>query len=113
MLMLARVIRTIAMLVAAVIVAGILLVVLGANESNGIVSAVLDATRWLVGPFKSLFELDSVKAQTAVNWGIAAAVYAVIGALIAGLIARVAIAGRERRRDRRGFGFGRRRRPVA
>jgi hypothetical protein len=113
MLMLARVIRTVSMLVAAVIVAGILLVVFGANESNAIVSAVLDATRWLVGPFKNLFELENAKVQTAVNWGIAAAVYSAVGTLIAGLIARAAIAGRERRRDRRGFGFGRRRRPVA
>ena len=113
MLLLARIIRTVAMLVAAVIVAGILLVVLGANDSNAIVSAVLDAARWLVGPFKGLFELDSVKTQTAVNWGIAAAVYAFVGSLIASLIARAAIAGRERRRDRRGFGGFGRRRPIS
>ena len=109
MLLLARIIRTVAMVVAGVIVAGILLYVLGANQSNGIVSAIMDAGRWLVGPFKSLFELDSSKAQLAVNWGIAAAVYAFVGSLIASLLARAALAGRERRR--RGFGF--RRRPVA
>jgi hypothetical protein len=111
MLFLARIVRTIAMIVAGIIVAGILLYVLGANQSNGIVSVVMDAGRWLVGPFKSLFELDSSKAQIAVNWGIAAALYAIAGSLIASLIARAALAGRERRGERRGFGF--RRRPAA
>ena len=42
MLLLARIVRTITMIVVAVIVAGILLYVLGANQSNGIVSAVMD-----------------------------------------------------------------------
>jgi hypothetical protein len=97
--------------VAAVIVAGILLFVLGANQSNDIVSAVMDAGRWLVGPFKDLFSMDNAKWELAVNWGIAAAVYAFVGSLIARLIARAAIAGRERRRTRRGWGW--RRRPVA
>ena len=110
MLFLARIIRTVAMLVAAVIVAGILLYVLGANQSNGVVSAVMDAGRWLVGPFKSLFTLDDAKAQLAVNWGIAAAVYALVGSLIASLIARAALAGREHGRH---GGSRFRRRPVA
>jgi hypothetical protein len=110
MLLLARIIRTVAMLVAGVIVAGILLFVLGANQSNEIVSAVMDAGRWLVGPFDGLFTMDSAKWELAVNWGIAAAVYAFVGSLIARLIAQAAIAGRERRRERWGFG---RRRPLA
>jgi hypothetical protein len=114
MLFLARIIRTVAMLVAAVIVAGILLFVLGANQSNEIVSAVMDAGRWLVGPFDGLFSIENAKTELAVNWGIAAAVYAFVGSLIARLLAHAALAGRERRmarRDRR-WGFGRRR-PVA
>ena len=111
MLFLARIVRTVAMLVAAVIVAGILLFVLGANQSNDIVSAVMDAGRWLVGPFDNLFSMDSAKWELAVNWGIAAAVYAIVGSLIARLIASAALAGRERR-HRRGWGFHRRR-PVA
>jgi hypothetical protein len=111
MLFLARIVRTAAMLVAGLIVAGILLFVLGANQSNDIVSAVMDAGRWLVGPFDGMFSLDSAKWELAVNWGIAAALYAIAGSLIARLIAGAAIAGRERRRERR-WGFGRRR-PVA
>ena len=104
MLMLARVVRTIAMVVAAVIVAGILLFVLGANQDNGIVSAVMDAGRWLVGPFDGIFTMDNAKTELAVNWGIAAAVYAIVGSLIARLLAR-ASAGTGRRRR---WGFGRR-----
>jgi hypothetical protein len=118
MLFLARLIRTVAMIVACIILAGVLLFVLGANQSNEVVSAVMDAGRWLVGPFDGLFSISDAKWELAVNWGIAAAVYAFVGSLIARLIARAAIAGRERRamrRERRGWGFGRfgRRRPVA
>ena len=79
--------------VAAIIVAGILLFVLKANPSNDIVSAVHDAARALVGPFDGMFKLDSAKATLAVNWGIAALVYLIVGALIARLIALIGVAG--------------------
>ena len=110
MLFLARIVRLVAMIVAGIIVAGILLFVLGANQSNDIVSAVMDAGRWLVGPFDGLFSLDSAKWELAINWGIAAAVYSLLGNVIAGLLARAALAGDEHR-ARRGWGW--RRRPVA
>jgi hypothetical protein len=94
MLFLARIVRTVTSIVVAVIVGGILLYVLGANGSNDIVAAVLDASRWLVGPFDDLFSLESAKWQVVVNWGIAAVVYSLIGSLIARLLAG---AGAERR----------------
>lgn len=84
----ARVIGAIAAAIATVIVVGILLTVLEANRSNDVVALVLDAARWLVGPFKGLFDLDSQKLQVAVNWGLAAAVYLLIGRLVARLLAR-------------------------
>lgn len=84
----ARIVGLLAGLVATIIVAGILLVVLDANAGNEIVGAVLDAARWLVGPFKGLFDLSGQKLQVAVNWGIAAIVYLAVGSLIARLIAR-------------------------
>jgi hypothetical protein len=96
---LARLIRLAAGIVAAIIAAGILLIVLEANPSNDIVSAVDDAARALVGPFDGMFELDDPKAAVAVNWGIAAIVYLIIGALVARLIALIGVAGL--RRDRR------------
>src|SRR5215211_3158647 len=85
---LARLVTTIALVVAGIIVAGILLVVLEANRSNDLVNAVLDAARWLAGPFKSLFNIDNQKTEVAVNYGIAAVVYLAVGALIARLLRR-------------------------
>jgi hypothetical protein len=85
---LARIVGLITSLVVAVLVIGILLVVLGANQSNDIVSALLDAARFLAGPLDDVFKLDSHKATVAVNWGLAALVYALIGGLIARLLRR-------------------------
>ena len=85
---LARLIRTLAGLVALVIVAAIVLFVLGANPGNGIVKAIHDAGAWLAGPFKNLFSIHGAKLAMVVNWGIAAAVYLVVGHLIASLLAR-------------------------
>jgi len=84
----ARVIQALAGLVALIIIAGILLVVLDADAGNEIVGAVLDAARWLVGPFKGLFDLSGQNLQIIVNWGLAAIVYLAVGTLIARLIAR-------------------------
>jgi hypothetical protein len=83
---LARLVSLAAGVVAAIIVAGILLVVFEANRSNDVVDAVLDAARFLAGPFKDLFNLDHPKTEVAVNYGIAAAVYLAIGNLIARLL---------------------------
>lgn len=94
MLILARIIRTVAGVLAALIILGILFRVLEASRDNGIVTLVDDVAKFLVGPFDGLFELDSRKTTVAVNWGIAAAVYLVVGGLIASLLARV---GGERR----------------
>ncbi|HET8673467.1 MAG TPA: hypothetical protein VFL87_07520 [Thermoleophilaceae bacterium] len=93
--------RTATTIAVALIVAGILLHVLGANLSNGIASAVNDAARWLVQPFKNVFHLHSAKGTIALNWGIAAVVYAIVGGVIATAIARSAAASRMRRPLRR------------
>jgi uncharacterized protein YggT (Ycf19 family) len=97
MLMLARMVKLVATLVAGVIVLGILLHVFDANSSNALVSAVYDVCRPLVAPFKDLFNLKDAKAQIALNWGIAAAVYALVGALIARVLAMAGLAAAERR----------------
>ncbi len=95
---LARLIRLAAGIVAAVIVLGILFIVLEANPDNAIVSAVDDVARALVGPFDGMFSLDHAKATVAVNWGIAALAYLIIGALIAWLVALIGTAGVRARR---------------
>jgi hypothetical protein len=95
---LARLVRFVAGVIAAIIVAGILLVVLEANPANDIVNAVHDVAEWLVGPFDDMFTLDDKKAEVAVNWGIAAAVYLIVGMIVAGLIAWIGEAGLRRER---------------
>jgi hypothetical protein len=70
------------------IVVGILLVVFEANRDNDIVDALLDAGEFLVEPFDDVFEPERRKVRVAVNWGLAAVIYSVAGALIAGLLRR-------------------------
>jgi hypothetical protein len=84
----ARIIRLIAGIVAAIIVLGILLVVLEAKPSNDIVGAITDAARWLAGPFRGIFSFDSHKLEVAVNWGLAAAIYYAVAHLISRFAAR-------------------------
>jgi hypothetical protein len=80
---LARTVILVATVVALILLLGILLVVLEANPSNDLVQVVRDAAAFLAGPFDDLFTLDTAKAQTAVNWGIAAVVWYALGQLIA------------------------------
>lgn len=102
MFLLARLIRLVTTVVVAFIVAGIVLHLLDANSGNGIVSVVYDVAGWLVTPFKGIFNPSGAHARIAVNWGIAAVVYAIVGGLLSGMLARVG-----------GPRFGRRRRARA
>jgi hypothetical protein len=94
---LARLVRTATTVAVVIVIAGILIHVLGANTSNGIVSAVNDAAKWLVQPFKNVFHIHGAKANVALNWGLAALVYAIVGGFIASALARSAVAGSTRR----------------
>jgi hypothetical protein len=102
MLLLAGIVRLITGIVVALIVIGILLVVLGANESNSIVSTLHDWASWLSQPFHNVFHIKNGKTNTAVNWGLAAVVYAIVGAIISRVLASIGVAGS-------GPGFWRRR----
>ena len=86
---LARIVRALAGLIALIIVVAIVLFVLGANQSNAVVSAIHDAGAWLVGPFKNLFSIHKPKLAMAVNWGLAALVYLIVGHFIASLLVRM------------------------
>jgi hypothetical protein len=85
---LARLVALVGSLVAAVIVLGILLVVFDASTRADVVEWITDAAKWLAGPFHGLFNLDSEKWQTAVNWGLAAVVYFALSRVIARALAR-------------------------
>lgn len=95
---LARIVRAATTVAVVLIVAGILIHLLGANTSNGIVSAINDAAKWLVQPFNSVFHLHGKKANIAVNWGLAAVVYAIVGGFISRMLARSAATGGALRR---------------
>lgn len=86
--LLVRVVQLVVSIVVLIILAGILLVVLKANPANSIVSEVHSWARWLAGPFDGMFSFHSANTAIAVNWGIAAVVYLLVGGLIARLIGR-------------------------
>jgi len=88
MLAIARLIRTVTILVVALIVLAILLWVLSANPHNTIVSDIHDAANWLVTPFHGIFSVKGPKLHLAVNWGVAALVYLIVGMFLASLAAR-------------------------
>src|SRR5258707_1187768 len=77
-----------ASVVAAIIVAAIVLHLLNANPSNGIVDAIHQAGSWLTTPFHNLFSPKDGDLKMALNWGIAAAVYLIVARFIARLIVR-------------------------
>jgi hypothetical protein len=84
----ARIVRLVTSIVVGLLLVAILLVVLEANRDNAIVEALLDAGRWLAGPFDDVFSMDTRKERIAVNYGLAALIYAIAGGLIVKLLRR-------------------------
>ena len=84
----ARIVSLITSIVVGLIVVAIVLVLLEASRKNGIVDWLIGAGDWLSTPFHSIFSLDSHKATVAVNWGLAAVVYGLVGGFIARLLRR-------------------------
>src|SRR3954465_2644795 len=78
----ARIVSLITSIIVGLIVLAIVLVLLEASRKNGIVDWLVGAGDWLSQPFHQIFSLDSHKATVAVNWGLAALVYRLIGRLI-------------------------------
>lgn len=88
--LLAGVIDIVIGIIALIIVAGILFVVLKANAQNTIVKDIHDAAKFFVGPFDRLFTPKDHRLEIAINWGIAAAVYVIVGRFVASLLRRSA-----------------------
>ena len=84
----ARIVSLITTIVVGLIVVGIVLVLLEANRDNAIVDWLVGAAQFLAEPFDNIFQLDGRKARVAVNWGLAALLYAIAGSLIARLLRR-------------------------
>ena len=75
-------------LIAGIIVVGIILVLVDANQRNTIVDFVLDIGRFFVRPFRDLFPRADPKENMVINWGIAALAYVIVGAIIARIARR-------------------------
>jgi hypothetical protein len=86
--LIARVVHLVVSVIVLILVAGILLVLLKANPSNSIVSDVHSWAQSLAGPFDGMFSFHNAHVAIAVNWGIAAVVYLLIGGLITQLLSR-------------------------
>jgi ABC-type uncharacterized transport system permease subunit len=85
---LAKLVDLIVAIICVFILVAILFVVLEANPRNDIVSAINDVAKFFVGPFEDLFKLKDHKLNVAVNYGIALAVYFIVGRIIASLLRR-------------------------
>jgi hypothetical protein len=84
----ARIVSLVTSVVVGLIVVGIVLVLLEANRDNAIVDWLVGAAGWLAAPFDNVFSMDSRKERIAVNYGLAAVVYALVGGLILRLLRR-------------------------
>jgi hypothetical protein len=93
-LLLARLVMAVAVLIALLIGLAIVLRDVDANASNTIVKGVHEGANFFAGAFTGLFTFNGhPKRAITVDWGIALIVYLIVGALIAGFIARVGRSG--------------------
>jgi hypothetical protein len=103
-LMVARLVVTVAVLIALLIALAIVLRDVDANQSNTIAKGIHEGANFFAGSFTGLISFSGhPKRAITVDWGIALIVYLIVGAVLASVIARI---------GRRGVGFERRHRVV-
>ncbi len=78
----ARVSQLVLLAFATVLVLAVVFVVGPVNEANSVVSFVLAAADQVAGPLRDVFSLDSRPLRAAANYGLAAALYAVLASLV-------------------------------
>jgi hypothetical protein len=101
-IMVARLVMAVATLIALLIGLAIVLRDVDANAANTIVKGIHDGANFFAGAFTDLITFKGhPKRAITVNWGIALLVYLIIGAVIAGMIARVGRGGLRFERSRR------------
>jgi len=85
--MLALVVITVAVLIALVIGLAILLADVHANGANTIVKGIHESANFFAGSFTGMLRFNGHPDRAiSVNWGIAALVYLVVGAIVARVI---------------------------
>lgn len=93
-ILLARLVMALATLIALLIGLAIVLRDVDANASNTIVKGIHEGANFFAGAFTGLFTFNGhPKRAITVDWGIALIAYLIVGALIAGFIARVGRSG--------------------
>ena len=85
---LAGIVSLVVWFIVGVLLLGIVLVFFKANPANGIVDFILDAGSFFAGPFDDIFSPGGHRLNVAVNWGLAALVYAIVGGMISSLLER-------------------------
>ena len=93
-LLLARLVMAVTVLIALLIGLAIVLRDVDANANNTIVKGVHEGANFFAGAFTGLFTFNGhPKRAITVDWGIALIVYLIVGALVAGFIARLGRSG--------------------
>lgn len=93
-LMLARLVMTVAALIALLIALAIVLFDVGANSSNTIVEGIHEGANFFAGAFTGLITFSGKpKLELSVDWAIALVAYLIVGAFVAGLIRSIGAAG--------------------
>jgi hypothetical protein len=98
----ARIVMTVATLIALLIALAIVLRDVDANSRNTIVKGIHEGANFFAGAFTGLITFKGhAKREITVDWGIALLVYLIVGALVARSIARVGRSGLSYGRSRR------------
>jgi hypothetical protein len=101
-MLIARLVMTVATLIALLIGLAILLRDVDANARNSIVKGIHEGANFFAGSFTGLITFNGhPKRAITVDWGIALLVYLIVGAVISSLIARVGRGGLRFERSRR------------
>jgi hypothetical protein len=101
-LLLARLVMTVAALIALLIGLAIVLRDVDATRTNTIVKGIHEGANFFAGSFTGLISFNGhPKRAITMDWGIALIVYLIVGAAIASMIARVGWGGRRFERSHR------------
>jgi hypothetical protein len=101
-MLIARLVMTVATLIALLIGLAIVLRDVDANARNSIVKGIHEGANFFAGSFTGLLTFNGhPKRAITVDWGIALIVYLLLGAVLSGLIARVGRGGLRFQRTRR------------
>jgi hypothetical protein len=92
--LLARLVMSVASLIALLIAAAIVLRDVDANGANTIVKGVHEGANFFAGAFTGLIRFNGhPKRAITVDWGIALLAYLIVGAIVSGAIARIGRGG--------------------